>query len=123
MIGVGLLTGASSVTTTDEITSPYNMNSFPIALNVRYNTSFMLPFYVSIEVNGGAAINLITFRQPWLGREYIVTIKPFIAPVVDIGIYISPAVCVSVYESLMMILFDNTTYLGSSTGLKIEYHF
>lgn len=121
-LSFGLQGGAIGHTANPEVTSPYNLGSLPIALSVRYDTRFMVPFFLSAALSGGAVINLINYRDTFYDERSRTNAKMFLAPAIGVGLYISRDFGISIWQSMPMILFEGTAYTGSTLSLRVEYY-
>ena len=64
----------------------------------------------------------MSYRTPEFDERDTSKIKFFMAPAVGAGLYISREIGVSIWESLPMIFFEETPYVGSSLTLRVEYY-
>ena len=46
----------------------------------------------------------------------------FVAPALGVGLYLGREIGVSIWESFPIIAFGGTPYIGSTTGIRIEYY-
>jgi hypothetical protein len=120
IFGMGFYTGVLSETSADNVTYQYNLTSYPVALNIRYGTLFMLPLYVFIEAHCGVMLNTIQYRFPYVYRENEFVAKIFVSSCPGIGYFFSPAVGLYAFGDFILIFFDQTLYMGCSAGVGIE---
>jgi hypothetical protein len=120
-IGIGLLAGAMAVPSGDSQTYGYNMRSFPLAVEGRYQTAFDSPIYLSAGIAAGAALSLIGFNDET--ADGVTTLKVFIAPSLGIGLRIFNHFRIAAGLNYQVIFFDNTAFSGISPGIRVEYAF
>jgi hypothetical protein len=86
-------------------------------------TGFILPFYIFLDVNGGAVLNYVLYTEALPGRDDVLTMKAFIMPGIGAGYRISDNFSVSLFGSMVFIMFDNNMYSSLSLGLKAGLSF
>ena len=120
-LGFGLYAGAMGQTVTEEATSPYNLGAFPLALEVRYETRFLVPFYFFGAFSAGVVINTITYRDSFYDERSRTLPKTFFAPSVGFGVHVTREFGVSLWGALPVIVFEGTAYTGITAGIEFEY--
>lgn len=121
-LGFGLCAEVLSETTNDDVTSPYNLIAIPVAVGVRYDTRFMLPFYLASQLRAGVSVNVVSYRTTEFDDRDTSNVKFFLAPAVGAGLYINRELGVSIWESIPMLFFETTPFIGSSLIIRVEYY-
>jgi len=119
VLGFGVLSGALFESTTEDVRYQYGLYSFPAAITVKYATKSSVSIFA--EASGGVIINRVVYKNEYLYREDLTATKIFLAPTVGAGININSRLGLSLFSSLIMIFFDDATYLGITPGLRAEF--
>ena len=123
VISFGILVGINIDSTREEVTYQYNLLSIPFGVSAKYSTNFNFPIYGFIEIAGGLAINIVTFKEVYENMSDVAAAKVFLLPTIGGGFFLKPELSVSLHASFLMIFFDNSAYIGIAPGLKIEFNF
>ena len=121
--GLGFSTG---LTEPGADTQPkWDMLSIPVAFNLRYATTSVSPWFWSVDLSTGFAINNITLKDSMMENppEQFTATKLLVAPTLNIGRRLFERWQVSVYTGYLMILFDNNPFHGVAPGFRVEYAF
>jgi hypothetical protein len=121
IIGLGLVTGVNIEKATEVIPEKYNLYSIPVALSLSITSKFKFPFYISAGLMGGISINIVRYREAYPDTGDLTTSKFCIAPTFGLGFKIGRIFRLSLNESLLIILFNSTPYVGFSTGIRMEF--
>ena len=120
-LGFGLHAGAIGHSVGEQASSPYNLGAFPVAVEARYETRFMMPFYLFGAFDLGAVFNTITYRDDFYDERSRNNAKLFLAPTAGFGVHIAREMAISLWASLPVIAFNGTAYTAISAGLKFDY--
>jgi len=123
VISFGILVGINIDSTREEVTYQYNLLSIPFGVSAKYSTNFDFPLYGFIEIAGGLAINIVTFKEVYKNMSDVAAAKVFLLPTIGGGFFLTPELSASLYAGFLMIFFDNSAYIGIAPGLKIEFNF
>ena len=120
-LGFGLLAGALWLSSSDGIASGYQIYSFPLLAELRYQTREERNPSLSAGLAAGAAFSRIRFDDPAL--EGISTAKLMLLPSIDIGLRVFRRFRIVGGGRFLLIFFDNNPYLGISPEIRVEYAF
>jgi hypothetical protein len=98
----------------------YDLLSIPLAIEVRYQTVFNSPLYLSAGMTAGTAFNQIDLRE--MGGDHWV-VKAFVAPSFGIGLQFLSRFKIAISVSSPIIFFDNNPFVAVSPGIGVEYAF
>jgi Caspase domain len=121
MVGVGILTGAIDLATSQYATYDYRMLCFPAGIDIRCESSFSVPFFIAFDVATGAMISQISFTQE--GMQGITTAKIFAASSLSAGWLPFDNLRIALGIGGMVIFFDNNPFTAVSPSLQVEYAF
>ena len=120
-LGFGLLAGALWLSSNDGIASGYQINSFPLLAELRYQTREERNPSVSAGLAAGSAFSRIRFDDPAL--EEISTAKLMLLSSAGIGLRAFRRFQIAAGARFLLIFFDNNPYLGISPEIRVEYAF
>jgi hypothetical protein len=123
-MGLGVSTGISNLAANGDVEPHYDMQSIPVAFNLRYVPLSATPWYWAVDLSSGCMINRISlYDENDDISDNITASKLFFAPNLAVGRRIFDRWRVSVYAGFLMILFDNNFFYGIAPGLRLEYSF
>jgi len=119
-LGIGLLVGAMWFSSSPDIANSYGIVSYPVALELRYQTRGGRNPCLSAGLAAGAALSWITFSDPAL--EEVAVAKPLLMPSLGIG-WASRHFGIVAGARFLLIFFDNNPFAGLSPEIRMEYAF
>ncbi len=120
-VGAGILTGLVDLETHGDASWGYRILCFPAGIDLRYEMAFSIPFFITVDLAGGAMINLVSFTRPEMPG--VTTAKLFAAPSLSAGWLFWGKLRIALGIGGMAILFDNNPFTAVSPLLRVEYAF
>jgi hypothetical protein len=119
--GIGLLAGALWPSTPESAAERYEIHSFPLAVELRYQTPAPRALGLSAGLAAGAAFNRILFLDPAV-RD-ISAAKPLLLSSLSVGLRVFRRFRITAGTRFLLILFDKNPFVGLSAEGGVEYAF
>jgi hypothetical protein len=125
-IGFGIVTGIDLEKINGDaylIQFPYRLTAIPLGGHLQYETGFMLPLFLHIEMMGGLFLGLVEYFNDIIEMEDEKIIRPFSGLGGGLGFAITKSIRVAAGASLFVLFFTNDPLLGIFPYARVEMHF
>ena len=115
--GTGLFFDASK----SDVLYPFNMISFPFALNLKYKM-VMGGLYVTAKVGGGATFNMFTYTEntPVDEKSALFSLNGAIFPGLSVGYMLNDNIGLALFADGSMTFFKERPYTAVNAGLAVD---